>query len=472
MRSTTLKALGGIVLTTAIVWALVLGWWQANNFQPSKSDLLLYLFFLPFALIGGFLLLRGFIEHLKAPPQKEAPRNELKDEDPLASANAKTSAAERTFSICLIGSWLNTASGKSAAEILESIDAGARPEPSERQQDDDGFPVFLAEVKDLNIDQFSETLASENEKLIPLAENAQATRLLALLDSILPETEMQTRALLEKAPADARLRIHWLLPSNVENSLFPVMRNWLNDKYLSEIDSNRLEITMKPVTCEADALKQIDEVVLQINREKREDDLILVIATNSAVDEAGIQALANRKRLFSASNQNGQIPGESAVGLLFSSHKAAATHAIDDAVVISRISHACRDKSIATAGRINGTLIEHLLDGILSLHALEASGIQALVSDSDHRANHICEVQAGLGSRFEHLDPMKDCLATGTVTGSNLSTGSLLALVCAREKVLMTEGPVVCISNQHDTERAALLTMPFVAPLRAESTSS
>lgn len=70
MRSTILKTLGGIVLTTAVVWALVLGWWQANNFQPSKADLLLYLFVLPFSLVGGFLLLRGFIENLKAPPKK------------------------------------------------------------------------------------------------------------------------------------------------------------------------------------------------------------------------------------------------------------------------------------------------------------------------------------------------------------------------------------------------------------------
>ncbi|MCB4359518.1 hypothetical protein [Quatrionicoccus australiensis] len=434
--------------------------------------MLLYLFFLPFALIGGFLLLRGFIEHLKAPFPDEAPIKEITDDDPLVSAKAKTSAAERTFSICLIGAWLNTASGKTAAEILENIDAGVRPEPSEKQKDDDGFPVFLADVKDLDIDKFTETLTSENEGLSALSANTQVTRLLALLNSILPDAEMQTRAQLKKAPANARLNIHWLVPSNIESNHFPAMRSWLNDKHLSEIDKSRVEIMMTPITSEAGALRQVDELVLKTNREKLDDNLILLIAATSAVDEASINSLSIRKRLFSASNQNGQIPGESAVCLLFSSHKTATSHAIDDVVVMSRVSHASRDKSVNAAGKTNGTLIGHLVDGLLNVHSLEASGIQALVSDSDHRANHICEVLAGIESNFEHLDPMKDCLATGTVTGSNLSTGSLLALVCAREKVLMTEGPVLCISNQHDTERAALLTMPFIAKLSTETTST
>jgi hypothetical protein len=469
MRSTILKTLGGIALATAVVWALVLGWWQANNFQPSKSELLLYLFVLPFSLVGGFLLLHGFIENLKAPPKKEEAKKEIKDEDPLASAKAKTSAAERAFSVCLIGAWINTPAGKSAAEILENIDAGARPEPSDQRQDEDGFPLFLAEVKDLDIDQLTEALASTNKSL---AKNTQTVRLLALIESILPETKSQTHALLEKAPATARLRIHWLLPSSIENTLFSAMRSWLNDKLMSEIDNNRFEITIKSIANEADALKQIDDVILQVNREKLDDDLILVIAATSAVDEESIQTLSMRKQLFSATNQSGQIPGESAVSLLFSSPKVATSDGIDDAVVITRVSHASRDKPVTGAGRINGTLIEQLADGILTIHAQEASDIQALISDSDHRANNICELQAGLGKKFEHLDAMKDCLATGAVTGTNQPAGSLLALVCAREKVLMTKGPALCISNQHDTERAVLLAIPFIDPLSAKTANT
>jgi hypothetical protein len=471
MRSTTLKVLGGIVLTTALVWMLVLGWWQANDFQPSKSDLFLYLFFPPFAFVGGFLLLRGFIEHLKAPPQKEAPSKEIRDDDPLASANAKTSAAERQFSICLVGAWLNASSGKTAAEILENIEAGIRPAPSKHQHDDEGFPVFLAEVKDLDIDQFSDSPETDN-KMRALLQSPQRTRLLALIDSVLPEAVIQIRSALDNAPASARLRIHWLLPSTIESAFFSAMRGWFNDNYWSEIDKSRIEIKMTPVASEAGALRHIDDVVLQINREQLDDDLVLVIAASSAVDEDSIQLLGAHKRLFSANNQNGQVPGEAAVALLFSTQQAATSLGIDDAVLVSRTSHACRDKSVDGAGRVSGTLIEHLVEGLLSIHAVEASSIEALVSDTDHRASRIGEMMAGLGSKLEHLDPIKDCLATGTTTGSTPPTGSLLALACAREKVLTTEGPVLCISNQHDTERAAILTIPFVAQASTETTST
>lgn len=469
MHSAIFKIIGGTVLTTAVVWALVLGWWQTNDFQPTKTDLLLYLFILPFSVVSGFLLLRAFIENLKAAPKKEEARKEIKDEDPLASATAKTSAAERVFSICLIGAWINTPAGKTATELLENIDAGARPEPSDQQQDDNGFPLFISEVTDLDIDQLTETLASQKNDLSRLSESPRAIRLLALLESILPDVEMQTRALLEKSPTSARLRIHWLLPSNIENALFPTLRSWLNDNHLSAIDSHRIEITMKQVVHEADALSQIDNITLQINRENLVDDLMLVIAAASAVDEASIQALTRSKRLFSPSNQSGQIPGESAVALLFSSPKVATSNGIDDAVVISRVSSATRDKPVTEAGRINGTLIEQLTEGILNIHAQDASAIQTVVSDCDHRSGNVCELQASIGQKLDHLDPTKDCLSTGTVTGTNQPPGSLLALVCAREKVLITKGPTLCISNQHDSERAVLLAMPFNNPLSANT---
>jgi hypothetical protein len=471
MRSTTLKVLGGVVLVTAVVWVLVLGWWQANDFQPGKLDLLLYLFFPPFAFVGGFLLLRAFIEHLKAPPRKEAPATEIKDDDPLASTSAKTSAAERMFSISLIGTWLNCSTGKTAGEVLEAVEAGVRPEPSNRQHDDDGFPVFLAEVKDLAVDQFSETLEVKNN-LRTLLESPQVTRHLALIDSVLPEAVIYMRSLLDQAPTNARLRIEWLLPDYIETAHFPAMRIWLNNSHLSEIEQSRIEIKMTTIASEGEALKQIDDLVLLINREKLDNDLVLVIAATSTVEESSIQSLSIRKSLFSANNQNAQIPGESAVALLFTSHKAAIDIGVDDAVAISRASHAIRDKSVDGPGRISGTLIEHLAEQLLSAHALEATGIQALLLDSDHRASRIGEVLIGLGAKFEHLDPIKDCLGIGIATGANPTTGSLLALACSREKVLMTVGPVLCISNQHDTERAAILAMPFVAQPGTKTTST
>jgi len=123
-----LKLLGGCLLTFALVWGLVLGWWQSNDHAPSQLDLGLYLVVLPLALVGGFLLLRGFIDHLKKPPEAlPRPESGLRDEDPLALATAKTAAAERAFTLGLIDAFIVTAGGDTVDDTLAALADGKRP---------------------------------------------------------------------------------------------------------------------------------------------------------------------------------------------------------------------------------------------------------------------------------------------------------------------------------------------------------
>ena len=68
---------------------------------------------------------------------------------------------------------------------------------------------------------------------------------------------------------------------------------------------------------------------------------------------------------------------------------------------------------------------------------------------------------ATLGVELRHVPPF-------LLTGLSLLIGSLIALACARTKVLATEAPVLCLSNQHERDRAVLLAMPYVAPPNTE----
>jgi peptidoglycan L-alanyl-D-glutamate endopeptidase CwlK len=63
----TFLRIGGCLMATAFVWGLVLGWWQppATSRRPSTWP---HLGALPLALIGGYFLLRGFIDHLALQP--------------------------------------------------------------------------------------------------------------------------------------------------------------------------------------------------------------------------------------------------------------------------------------------------------------------------------------------------------------------------------------------------------------------
>lgn len=473
MWPSVFKVLGGSLLTFAVIWGLVLAWWQSNDYEPSRVDLALYLGALPFALVGGYFLLRGFIDHLKAPPPAEKPATpSVVDDDPLAGARARTAAAERTFSLCLVDAAMTTPGGASADDVLAAIEAGKRPEPSARLSDDAGFPVFLAEVPDLDVDAMTDRLAEDAGPIRQLAEQAGTVRVLALLDDVLTDVGERVRALLGQGKEKMRLHVLWLVPGEVNPTHFPGLRVWHQLNYWSTLDKSDVEIVLLPTANEAAAMRQVDEAILRVNRDPVGNELILLISAASAVDEASVEAWATRNILFSAKHQQRKIPGEGAVALLFASQAMAERLQLPDSVVISRISQGSRDKPVDAGGRIGGKLIGQLIDGLLDVAAVDSEQIKAAVFDADHRSGLATEAMEGLGERFAHLDPIKDCPATGTINGAVSPVGSLIALACARARVLADQAPVLCISNQHEFDRAVLLAAPFVPSSTTEPSST
>lgn len=472
MWPTVFKVLGGSLLTLAIVWGLVLAWWQSNDYAPSTIDLVLYLGAIPLALIGGYWLLRGFIEHLKAPPPvaKQSVQSEI-DDDPLSGARARTAAAERGFSLCLIDAWLNVPAGASAEDVLAALEAGKPPEPSAQLIDEAGFPVFVAEVKDIDADGMAERLLGETGPIRQLFDQPGMVRALALLDDVLEKACGQVNALLDQSPEKLSLQVLCLVPADWHSSHLPALRLWLTS-YWPDLDTARLEITLLPVASEVDAIRQVDETILRANREASANELYLIVGAVSAVNEQTVDSWAAGQRLFTAKHQHGQIPGEGAVALLLASRALVQGLDLPEATVISRVSHGRRDKHVDAGGRIGGRLIEQLIGGLLDVTALDSTKITAAVCDADHRSGQITEMLEGLGQVFNHLDPIKDCLAIGRVNGSLSPIASLVALACARARVLADDAPILCLSNQHDLDRAVLLAMPFVAqaPIEPRST--
>jgi hypothetical protein len=465
MLASALKIVGASILTIAIAWALVLGWWQTNDYQPSSFDLLLYLGALPLSMIGGFLLLKGFIDHIKNPPTPSpSPGSEAKDSDPLTSAAAKTAAAERSYTIALVGASVITGPAASGAEILDAVSAGLRPQTDSELQDDAGFPVFAARVGTLDDARLGEWLVVHEDSLPKNMRDGEQARALALIDLALPPLLTDARQFMEQALPAAKLRVLWLVPSTCERDHFPALQAWLRSTYLSDIDKTRIEVSVRPVATEADALKEIDELILAIQREQLEKDLHLVIGATSHVGERTIQAWSSQNRLFTPDRQNGQVPGECAVCLLFTGTTEDTAGAIDDGVQVSRISSATRDKPVNANGRISSALLEQLISGLMTIRGIEASDIKKVIADGDHRANWVTELMNAVGEQFKELAPIDDCHSIGMVCGAIPPLGSLVALACCREKVLAEDGKVICLSTQDAVTRAALVVEPIPSP--------
>ncbi len=472
MWSVALKIIGGSLLTFAIVWALVLGWWQSNDYEPSQLDLALYLGALPLALVGGYLLLRGFIEHLKAPAVAAKPESApLLDADPLAASSAKTAAAERAFRVCLVDALLVCAGGTSPDDLLAALEAGQRPEPSFRLTDDAGFPVFLAEVKDLDVDAMLEKVGGEVDPVRELGEHEAIVRALVLLDNLLGAAGERLDPLLQGREA-AALHVVWLVPAGWGAPRLAALRTWLQGGYWPEPERSRVRISVLAVGGEADVMRQLDELVLYHARDPSRREVSMLLGSVSAVDESSVENRAAAGQLFSPENQQRKIPGDGAVALIMTGQEYAAQLDLAELISLSRVSMALRDKPANAGGRVSGKLLQQLIAGLLDVSGQAVDRVKAAVFDTDHRASHLAEALEGLGETFAHLDPAQDCLSTGTVAGDLSPIGGLLAVACARSKVLANESAALCISNQHEIERAALLAMPFVAPPATEPRSS
>lgn len=468
-----LKLLGGCLLTFALVWGLVLGWWQSNDHAPSQLDLGLYLVALPLALVGGFLLLRGFIDHLKKPPEAlPRPESGLRDEDPLALATAKTAAAERAFTLGLIDAFIVTAGGDTVDDTLAALADGKRPEPSTRLTNDSGYPVFVAEVPDLDVDTLIDTLIEESAAPRAFVERGEVMRALALAERVLEASIERLRDLLEQMEEKASLRVDWLVPAAwMELDLAP-LKTWLQGCLATRLPEESLTITLRSAAHELDALLALDELILRANRDAPPSEIRLLLGASSAVDEQTVARWESENRLFSAHQQQRQIPGEGAVALILARQELIARLDLVDGVCVTRLNAARRDKPVDAGGRIGGKLIEQLVTGLLDLTGVEPAAIKAVLLDTDHRPRHLTEALEGLGPHGEHLDPIQDCLALGTLAGTLSPIGSLAALACARGKVLASEAPVLCISNQHPLERGALLVLPFAPNPDTQSSST
>lgn len=457
MYASVFKFVGASLLAFAVIWALVLGWWQANDHTPTTGELLLYLGALPLAVVGGYWLLRGFIEHLKTPPPtpEAAPLDRV---DPLAGESTRTAARERGYTLGLIGASILSGAGN-ALELLDAASAGARPRPDETLVDDAGFPVFAARIDALEIDEIGERLRAHDAALADALGTGEHLRLLALVDAALPPALAQVREHMAQGDPQARLHLLWLLPPGIAAAHLAPLQAWLRAHYLADIDPARFILDLRQVSSEAAALQEVDTLILSAQDAPDAPNVHLVLAAVSAIGPATVSAWSARQQLFCATRQDGSIPGECAVCLILGEARQG-----DPQVRLSRISLAERDKSIDAGGRISGALTEQLMNGLLTIHGLDASTVQAVVSDADHHPRRGAELFDALGDAFEQIAPDEGIHRVATAAGHAPPFGALLALACAWEQSAALMQPVLALSQQHPTARAAALLLPTPVP--------
>lgn len=443
-----------LLLACVLVWALVLAWWADEERTPSTHDMVLYMAALPLALVGGFVLLKRFIDGLRqaaiAPARVDAPPSA----PPAPSRSSQTRLALRA-------GFLRTAAGDDAAQLRKALAAGKRPAPDPEFRDVEGFPVFAARIDGLACDALRcevDELAGSLQ-LAPLGDPAML-RALAALELLLGES---LDALLapdhpgsgEAAPVG---RVLWFVPQGWPAPAHALLATWLRGR--SDDPALALaEPQILPVRSANELARQLAFQAAQIAAGER----LLVLATESFLGEDTLLGWGASGRLFSPVHQHGRVPGEASAALLLTpcGESGGAQQAL---AMMSAPRCENRSQSADAPGRTHSGVLSAVLANALESTATEPLRIDTVVSDIDHRATRSSELFAALGADFDHLDPTHDVFAVATSCGDTGIVAALLCIILAGETARERNSPVLCLLAQHALERSALVLTPVAEP--------
>lgn len=476
MKPSIFRIVGAVLLTFVVVWALVLGWWQSNDHEPGRQDLVLYLLGIPVALNAGFWLLYGFIGNLTTPatpPAENAPP--AAGDDPLKGLGGASEEIGKTYAIGLVDAFVVVPNTSDSDGLLSAVKDGVRPGPVEEFADADGFPVVVARVEGVDVSVMTKRLVDAPVTVSEwVAAHPVALRWLTLLDGVLGKAGDAIESLLATmAEAEAvRLRVVCLVPVNAGPGLLGELSAWLRQAYWKDFSGAGLNVSIHAVTGEAEALRRLDENVLRIGGEVDGNEVTVLLAASSSIDASIIEERLAENRLFSSSNPDREIPGEGAVALILASRSVVERAGLANVVWLGLPCCGAVDKAPGSGGRISGTVLRQLVGSALKNASADPAAVKAAVLDTDHRPSFVAEVMEGLGEAFGHLDPVQDCFPVSAVAGSLGPVSGLLAVACARAKVLQDDAPVLCICNHDDVFRAALLASPMSVPLPMNQAST
>lgn len=454
MFAFALRPLVLAVLMTSLVWALVLGWWQAAGFEPTTVDVATHLVLLPATLIGGFLLLRTFIEHLRLSPHSAANTHAPPAPDTSGLQVSAASSPTHRPDALLIAFALQCAHGTDPAQVLDAGRHGCAPPLDDHLRNAHGFPVFAARVANLSPEALDEALYDRAVDM-PQPTREEERRALAMLHMTLPHALDEITESIAHHPAVIR-SVFWLSDRDWPDEHRAGLATWLRRKHLAPCGITPTDVQFRHVQDDAHAFEIIDEVTAALGRQDS-PAIALVMGAVSHVGEGTVANWESRSHLFTAYTQDGQIPGEAAAVLLLANPAGAALVRRMPSPRLSRAAWRRSPRAGDAGATTDGSLLGSLIDAILTDTGVGAAQISDVLADADHRAPVTKELLRTLSDRFPALEPLSDTLSLGPATGFVSPIGGLVALLCAAEAAIAADGLALCLTCQSDNARAAMI---------------
>lgn len=463
----------------ALVWGVTLWRWDSSNRLIETRDVVLYLFFLPVCAWVVVLLVRW------------AWRNSAK---PAVAASASATAAapaaaapssdeqERAWSFAMLWHGLHTSAAADAAGTAAALAGGQhRPALDDNLRDPDGLPVLSGRAE--GVDDAVDAVRAEWAPLLLPANltAAQAARrqaetqdartswlraaaLLHLqwrsaldqLDDVLPPPRSDAAAMPRNIP---RLAVRCGVPAHWPQGQRSLVEQWL----LQTLKQHRAElagvaaVTVQPLESGEELLSAAEQQLVLWRRE-RIDGLLLLLCTDSTLDEQLIERWAAAQQLLSGARTEGRVPGEAAAGVMLATGTWLSD--VSDKPRLHRIALMRRDKPADAAGRISSDVAERVLADCLKAAQLPNDQLAAVTSDADLRSRTVRELHGALLPVADHLQAGEDVLNLGSACGDLGVARPLCLLSAAAAHVLQLKQPVAAMALAPALERLALLVRP------------
>ncbi|TAK93966.1 MAG: hypothetical protein EPO09_10895 [Aquabacterium sp.] len=501
---------------TVVVWLFTIWHWQSSRHEASTAEIVGQLFALPVVLTAFFLLVLWAVQRLRA--QASAPVVPVvgpKAGVPAVTANPTqgvSDEAQRQLSAWVLAEAVTLPAGSDASAAWSGLQSqSVRPELDSELQDINGLPIFTSRVADLDVRDWLDAHAELAQGGIALPD--EVLRGLALLEAPLHQMlnavselvpadggafEQEAQAAsgggvsgsdmkshlsgvavpVNKAAVQARaalapqLTVRLLLPSSWGEHERAAVVEWVRSQcgaLLDWADATRakgVRWLVEALERPEDLWDELDRQMVQWSREPR-PELWLILAVDSAVNEARIERMQAVGELFTSSHQTGKVPGEAAAGLLLANeHWPDLAQRAEPPVRMWRPVRASRDKSADAIGRVGSTVLGAALQHAFSLNLADKDRV-LVVADADHRASRTAELFEALQDVMPGVDPMLAVTRVGESCGDLGVARALVpsALACAALRAGDKPDQVAVathVQSSHDRVVVAL------APWRAE----
>lgn len=454
------------LLVIAVVWTAIVAYWRDGGHIPDIGDMLLCLIGLPAALMAGALLVQKGVTAWARPQLSEA------QVAPAVVHGTRDRAEVAIAPLAVLAGALRAPHGSSAAELRQAWEAGeVRPLLDPVLRDRGGFPILSYRVADLDEQVLAGVLAGRG--FAPRDEGAWMPgqlRALALGADVVTELASVLVAHFGRnaagepyswQSAPPMLQVIALLPAEWDTAVRQAAGGW----FLSLIEQlgwprERASLNVPALSgplAPFDAMERLAAAAGETGH-AAQPSLALLLACASHIDERTIGQLESTRRLRTVRDDDGEIPGEAAAGLLLADSTLAARLGLKTVPLVHRAIRKLHENS-AAARRGDAGLLANLAEEALKAVELDAARISLLACDSDHRASRQAEF-LGMGAHaFPDLDAKSRCLATGKA-GATAAVGTLLALVLCSDEAAQNARPALCLSNGDGLERAAALVCP------------